>query len=93
MFQDNQILGQIFSLLVIGGFVYASIRMTKDLVANDKINFLLVLIVSVLVGVWFIDNVIAFKTELLDKEENKFVLQALWSIVTFVLGRQSNKDK
>jgi len=91
MFKDLPIIGVFLSVAILVGVVWVSIKMTKNLIANDKVNFLLVLITSSLVGVWVIDNVIAFKTELLDPDENKFIIQLMASVVFYVLGKQETK--
>jgi len=77
MFKDFPVFGVLLAVAILVGIVWVSIKMTKNLIANDKVNFLLVLITSSLVGVWVIDNVVAFKTQLLDPDKNKFIIQCL----------------
>ncbi len=93
MFQDRQILGICIAIALLIGIVATSLYMTRNLITEDKFNFLVVVIVSMLLGVWVIDNVIAFKTQLLDDDENKFILQTLGYVMAYVLGtRQNNKN-
>ena len=92
MFKDFPILRIFLSVAILVGIVWVSIKMTKNLIANDKVNFLFVLITSSLVGVWIIDNVIAFKTQLLDPDENKFIIQFMAAVAFLVLGN-NQKDK
>jgi zinc transporter ZupT len=93
MFQDRQVIGILIAIALLIGIVATALYMTRNLIAEDKFNFLVVVIVSMLLGVWVIDNVIAFKTQLLDDDENKFILQTLGYVMAYVLGtRQNNKD-
>ena len=93
MFQDNQLIGIFIAIGLLIAIVATSLYMTRNLIADDKFNFLVVVIVSMLLGVWVIDNVIAFKTQLLDDDENKFILQTLGYVMAYVLGtRQNNKQ-
>lgn len=93
MFKDNQILGVILAVGLLVFIILMAVRMTRNLIADDKINFLGVLIVSAIVGVWLIDNVIAFKTTLLDPDENKFVIQTMAAVLFYVLGKQRDKSE
>jgi hypothetical protein len=92
MFKDNQTVGILLAVMLLVGIVWLSVKMTKNLIAEDKFNFLVVIIVSMLLGVWVIDNVIAFKTQLLDDDENKFILQTLGYVMAYVLGTRQNKQ-
>jgi len=91
MFQDRQVIGIFIAIALLIGIVATALYMTRNLIAEDKFNFLVVVIVSMLLGVWVIDNVIAFKTQLLDDDENKFILQTLGYVMAYVLGTRQNK--
>ena len=91
MFQDNQLIGIFLAVAVMAAIVWVAIKMTKGLIAEDKFNFLVVFIVAILGGVWIVDNVIAFKTQLLDDDENKFIMQTLGYVMAYVLGTRQNK--
>ncbi len=93
MFKDYPIFGMILAMIILFGFILAAIKMTKNLIAEDKVNFLLVLIVASFLAIWVIDNVVIFQIELLDKEENKFIMQALANIMFYVLGKNQIKKK
>ncbi len=94
MFTDYPIIGQLFAFSFVVFSLWLVLRNTKGLVGENKIMFLLVFIVTLLCSVWFIDNIIAFKVQLLDEKENSAILQIMLSIVSFGLGNYvANKDK
>jgi uncharacterized membrane protein YphA (DoxX/SURF4 family) len=69
------------------------LKYTKPLIAEHKIMFLMVYITVVIVNSWVIDNLLAFKLDLLDAEENKTILQIMFGIVNFGLGYYSATNK
>jgi hypothetical protein len=89
MFQDQQVIGVLLGIALIATFVIISIRATRSLVEKDKIMFLMIFLVSILAGVWATDKVIAFKTHLLDPEENKFIMGVMNDIIFLIVGRGS----
>ncbi len=94
MFKDYPVIGQILSLAFVVFSMWLVLKNTKDLIGENKVMFLLVFIVTLMCSVWFIDNIIAFQTKLMDDKENDAILQVMLSIVSFGLGNYSaNKKK
>ncbi len=93
MFKVNPILGVSLAIILMGVSLWVVLKYTKDKVEQDKLTFLMVYIVVVLVNSWFIDNVVAFQVQLLDEKENAAVLQVMLSLVSFYLGKNSSKSK
>jgi len=71
------------------------VHYTKHLESEKKIMFLLIYIASMVVNLWVVDNVIAFKIHLLDKEENDMVKQIILGIIGYGLGyvKAKSEDK
>ena len=86
MFQDNPLVGvtiaMVFITLLIAGVLY----LTRKLIAQEKVLFMFILIASMLSAVWVVDNVIAFKIQLLTEKEDDAVLQIMRTIIEFTLG-------
>ncbi|MES2382420.1 MAG: hypothetical protein V4538_15340 [Bacteroidota bacterium] len=93
MFQNNQILGVCIAIGFICACLAVVFYLTRKLIAEDKILFLLLFVVTLMASVWAIDNVIAFNMKLLDDEENKIVLQMLLQVVSLTLGYWMRGDK
>ncbi len=86
MFQDQQVIGVLLAVAIMIASIWMVIKYTKALVAQEKILFLLVFILTILSVTWFIDRVIAFKTPLLTEKESDLILDIMKTIVTLVLG-------
>jgi len=93
MFRENQIIGVCIAICFICGCLALVFSLTRKLIAEDKILFLLLFIVTLMGSVWTIDNVVAFNIKLLDDEENKIVLQMLTTVVSLTIGYWMRGDK
>lgn len=80
----------ITGILVAIGFtcfcLWLVIQQTKTLIANDKILFLFIFLVTIIASAWMIDNVIMPHVALLDEDENKFIIQNISYIISTIMG-------
>jgi len=86
MFQDNLTLGVVIAMAFISLCVGAALYFTRKLIAEDKILFILVFMVILLSATWCVDKIVASKTQLLNDEENKSVLQMMDNVISLVIG-------
>ena len=86
MYTSNPLVGVLIAVSFVVLCIVMVLYNTRKLIAQDKILFLLIFLVTMLASTWFIDNVIAFKIQLLDDEENKSILSMISYIVVLVLG-------
>ena len=93
MFTESPLLGVLIAMVFMGASLWVVLKYTKPLIAEHKILFLLVYIVVILTNSWFIDNIVAYRRELLDSEENKMILQIMLAVVNFGLGYYSGSKK
>jgi len=78
--------GQIIAMVFIVGLVSSVLYFTRKLIAQEKVMFLFLLITTMLCGIFVVDNVIAFKTQLLTEKEDDAILQLMKSLIEFTLG-------
>lgn len=83
---DSHILGVIVALIFLVGCICLVIYFTRSLIAQEKILFLLIFLITVLAGTWCVDKIVAFNIHLLNDKENDIILQIMNSVVTLVLG-------
>jgi uncharacterized membrane protein HdeD (DUF308 family) len=86
MDNKTQVVGVVIALVFITICSAAILYFTRKLIAQDKILFLLIFLVTLLACSWAVDNIIAIHMNLLDDEENKTILQIMSNVVSLVLG-------
>lgn len=68
-------------------FLVASVLyFTRKLIAQEKVLFMFILIATMMSAVWVVDNIIAFKSQLLSDKEDDAILQTMRTIIEFTLG-------
>ncbi len=86
MFNSNIYLGVTLAILFICGVTWFVIHKTKSLVAQEKILFLLIFLVSIVSAVWVVDRILAHQINLLTPEESKSIFEIIRNIIAVVLG-------
>jgi len=86
MFKDSTTIGVIIAMVFITGAIAAVLYFTRKLIAEEKILFLLVFLVTLFATVWAVDNVIAIRMELLSEKETDMILKNLENTISLVLG-------
>ncbi len=86
MFTDNTTIGVITALAFIVGIMFFVVHYTKPLIAEQRILFLLIFLITLLSSTWVIDKIIAFKIQLLHEEESKRIFDMIETVVTLTLG-------
>ncbi len=95
MFTENIYIGVLLAVVFIGFCLWMVIRQTKTLIAQDKVLFLLIFLVTLLSSIWSVDKIVAHRIELLTPEESKSIFEIIRNIVVLVLGYYfgTKKDK
>jgi len=93
MFQDNLTLGVLIAMVFVSLCVGTTLYFTRKLIAEDKILFVLVFMVTLLTATWCVDKIVASKTQLLSDEENKSILQMMDNVISLVIGYWLGKKK
>jgi hypothetical protein len=86
MYNYNVVIGVLLAITFISSLIFFVVHKTKDLIAQEKILFLLIFLITVLTGVWCIDRVVAFNVNLLTTAESDAIFEIIRTIVTLVLG-------
>ena len=86
MFSASPYIGVLVALIFIGVCVWLVIQQTKSLISQDKILFLLIMLTTLLTGVWVSDKIIAFRIQLLTPEESKEIFEIIRNMIATVLG-------
>ncbi len=96
MFSANPYIGVLLAVIFICFCLWLVMKYTKA--GDDNFTLIFKFLVIGLFSVWVVDNVIAFKIQLLSDEENKEIFSMLKYITTTVLGanlmnKANKKDK
>ena len=86
MFHDYAYLVVTLSMIFIIGLIAGVLWFTKTYSHQEKMMFMFMLIVTILISVFVVDNVVAYKFPLLSEQEDSVILQAMTDIIKFTLG-------
>ena len=81
-----QMVGVGFSVIFLVGLVGSVIYFTRASTPEEKILFMFMMVISTMLSVFVIDNIIAFKVQLLSPKEDETILQAMTDIIKITLG-------
>jgi hypothetical protein len=86
MYSTHIILGVLLAIAFIITVTFFVLHKTKDLVPQEKILYLLIFLIVMLMCSWVCDKLIAIHIPLLTDEESKSVFNILQTTLTLVLG-------
>ncbi len=91
MFTSSPLIGVLLALGFILFCLLAALKYTKDIVKDNPQMFAFIFLITILSSVWVVDNVIAFKIQLLTDKEDEFILHTVSLVMAYALGASNRK--